>query len=72
MTNKKSTQINIFDTEHFADLDKLILVKLGYDGSVLGLSQFFANTPAASKNDASFTSGQKWHKVKNNQLALLV
>ena len=50
-----------FTTECVRNLDKLILVKLYYGGTV---------APAASKKNARFKSGQK--RFKNNHLDLLV
>ena len=51
------------------DLDTLILVKFASVGLVLGSSHFFANAPAASKNDAPFKSGQ--NRLENHHLASL-
>jgi len=58
--------------ERFTVLDTYNLVKLGYDGLVLYLSQFLI-LPAAlgtPKNDNCFKSGQK--QLKNNHFASLV
>ena len=59
-------------TECVWDLDKLNLVKFGYDGLVIGLRKFLLLSKAALKIDARFKRGQKWLSepplaVKHNQ-----
>ena len=52
---------NTFDSKCVADLDQLKLVKLGYNGLVLGLSLL---SKVAYKYISHFISGQKGSKNK--------
>ena len=59
-----------FDKLQSRDLDKLALVKLGYDGSVLGSSQFLLLPQLPQKMTLTLKVTQ--NLLENNHLDLLV